>query len=144
MSSSVELDDKGSSKAIEQEVRSLEAERWRAMHSFDLPALEALFHDELIYTHASTLVEDKATFMARFMGDRRRMDNIQKFHRVEESFRVYGDTALITGNFTLEDGVLPAWAKRAKKNVHRRYLSVWTKTAQGWKFVAYQSADIPE
>lgn len=127
--------------AVEQEVRALEAERWRAMHSFDLPVLEALFHEELIYTHASTLVEDKVHFMARFSKDQRRMGSIKHFKRTEESFRLYGDTALITGSFTLGDGAQPGVPETT---AHRRFLSVWTKTPQGWKFVAYQSANIPQ
>ena len=56
----------------------------------------------------------------------------------EQKVRVFGDTALVTGRAEIgaEIGGQP-------KTLRLRFLDVWTKTPQGWKFVAWQSTPLP-
>ena len=47
---------------------------------------------------------------------------------------MYGDTALVIGTAEIEVDV-----DGRHKSLRLRYLDAWTRTPQGWKFVAWQS-----
>jgi hypothetical protein len=48
----------------DNEILALEDKRYAAMCSGDFGALEAMLHDELLYTHSSGLTDTKATWLA--------------------------------------------------------------------------------
>jgi hypothetical protein len=48
----------------DKEILALEDKRYAAMCGGDFAALEAIFHDELLYTHSSGLTDTKATWLA--------------------------------------------------------------------------------
>ena len=48
----------------DKEILALEDERYAAMCSGDFAALEAMLHDELLYTHSSGLTDTKVTWLA--------------------------------------------------------------------------------
>jgi hypothetical protein len=48
----------------ESEIKSLEVRRFQAMMAADLPALENLLSDDLVYTQASGWRQNKAEFLA--------------------------------------------------------------------------------
>jgi hypothetical protein len=89
----------GVSMSQEEEILALEEKRFAAMVSGDLGALDALLHQDLVYTHSSAVVDTKASYLE---------------------------------------------AIRTGKTLRLRYLDVWTKTPQGWKFIAWQSTAIPQ
>ncbi|HEX4595051.1 MAG TPA: nuclear transport factor 2 family protein [Bryobacteraceae bacterium] len=47
-----------------KEILALEDKRYAAMCGGDFAALEAMLHDELLYTHSSGLTDTKATWLA--------------------------------------------------------------------------------
>jgi Domain of unknown function (DUF4440) len=59
----------------DKEILALEDERYAAMCDGDFAALEAMLHDELLYTHSSGLTDTKATWLAslRSYSDRMRL-----------------------------------------------------------------------
>ena len=52
--------------------------------------------------------------------------------------RVFGDVALITGRAAIE-----AEIGGQPRSLKLLFLNAWTKTPQGWKFVAWQSTPLP-
>jgi putative tryptophan/tyrosine transport system substrate-binding protein len=48
----------------DKEILALEDKRYAAMCGGDFAALEAMLHDELLYTHSSGLTDTKATWLA--------------------------------------------------------------------------------
>jgi hypothetical protein len=48
----------------DEEILALEDKRYAAMCSGDFAALEAMLHDDLLYTHSSGLTDTKATWLA--------------------------------------------------------------------------------
>ena len=46
----------------DKEILALEDKRYAAMCDGDFAALEAMLHDELLYTHSSGLTDTKATW----------------------------------------------------------------------------------
>ena len=117
------------------EILALEDRRYAAMTSNDLAALEALFHDEMIYTHSSAVVDTKASYLEALRSGKTRYKSAKRF---EEKVRFAGDTALVTGRaeFEVELNGNP-------KTLRLRFLNAWTKTPAGWKFIAWQSCSLP-
>jgi ketosteroid isomerase-like protein len=121
--------------SIEQDILALEERRCAAMSKNDIAALEGMFHDDLIYTHSSAVVDTRASYLEALKSGHTRYHSVQ---RSEEKVRVCGDTALVTGR-----AIIDVTVKGEKKHLDTRFLDVWTKTPQGWKFVAWQSTKLP-
>ena len=119
----------------EKEILGLEDKRFAAMVGEDFRALEALVHDDLIYTHSSGVVDTKSSWLESM---RARKTRYHKVAPAERKVRLYGDTALVTGRADIE-----AEVGGQPKSLRLVYLIAWTKTPQGWKFVAWQSAPRP-
>ena len=118
----------------DKEILALEDERYAAMCSGDFAALEAMLHDELLYTHSSGLTDTKVTWLASLRSGKTKYKSAAFSDR---KVRLAGDTALVTGRAAIE----------AEINGQPRSLSVflnaWTKTPKGWKFIAWQSTPQP-
>ena len=121
--------------SIEQEILALEEKRCASMAANDVATLEKLFHDALIYTHSSAVVDTRASYLEALKSGHTRYHSVQ---RSDEKVRVCGDSALVTGR-----AIIDVTVKGEKKHLDTRFLDVWTKTPQGWKFVAWQSTKLP-
>jgi len=121
--------------STEKDILALEEKRCAAMTANDLAALEGMFHDALIYTHSSAVVDTRASYLEALRSGHTRYEKIE---RSDEKVRVCGDTALVTGR-----AIIHVTVKGEKKHLDTRFLDVWTKTPQGWKFIAWQSTKFP-
>lgn len=121
--------------SIEQDVLALEDKRCAALAANDIAALEGMVHDDLIYTHSTAQVDTRAIYLEALKSGATRYHSIK---RADEKVRVCGDTALVTGRAAIDVTV-----KGEHKLIDARYLLVWTKTAKGWKFIAWQSTKPP-
>ena len=121
--------------SIEQEILALEEKRCAAMAANDVATLEKLFHEALIYTHSSAVVDTRASYLEALKSGHTRYHSVQ---RSDEKVRVCGDSALVTGR-----AIIDVTVKGEKKHLDTRFLDVWTKTPQGWKFIAWQSTKLP-
>jgi ketosteroid isomerase-like protein len=119
----------------EQEVLGLEDKRWGAMTGKDWKTLDGLLHGDLLYTHSSGVTDTKAVWMEAMKSGR---TNYKTAKHSDRKVRVYGDNALVTGKARVEVDV-----NGQAKTLTLVYLNVWTKTPQGWKFVAWQSTPQP-
>ncbi|MFN2645092.1 MAG: nuclear transport factor 2 family protein [Burkholderiales bacterium] len=118
----------------EKDILALEDERFSAMIARDFPRLQLLVHDELMYTHSSGVVDGKASWLDSMKSGRVKY---KKANCSERKVRMFGDTALITGRAQLE-----AEIGGEAKTLRLLFLNAWTKTPQGWKFVAWQSTPL--
>lgn len=121
--------------STEMEILALEERRFAAMTAGDMAALAALVHDDLVYTHSSGVVDGKASWIDSIRSGRVRY---RKVARTEQRVRIFGDTALVTGRATLEADI-----NGEAKTLKMLFLNAWTRTPQGWKFVAWQSTPAP-
>ena len=119
----------------EKEILGLEEKRFAAMVARDFSGLEALVHDQLRYTHSSGVTDGKATWLESMKSGRVKY---KKATCSEQKVQIYGDTALITGRANIE-----AEIGGQAKTLKLLFLNAWTKTPQGWKFVAWQSTPLP-
>jgi ketosteroid isomerase-like protein len=120
---------------MESDILALEDTRYAAMTANDLVALEALLHDDLIYTHSSAAVDTKASWLESLRSGKTRY---RKATRTDQKVRFFGDVALVTGRATLEVEV-----NGQPRALNVRFLNAWTMTPQGWRFAAWQSTPIP-
>jgi ketosteroid isomerase-like protein len=119
----------------EKEILDLEDKRFGAMIKGDFKALDAMVHEQLLYTHSSGNTDTKPSWLDSMKSGR------TKYKRVncsDRKVRVFGDVALITGRAAIE-----AEIGGQPRSLKLLFLNAWTKTPQGWKFVAWQSTPLP-
>jgi ketosteroid isomerase-like protein len=117
------------------EIRALEDRRVQATISDDLATLEALLSDDLIYTHSSARLDDKASFLESIRSGAVRYRSIV---RDDIRMRAHGDAVFVNGEARLE--VLIAGKP---KSLHLRYSNVWVNTGSGWRFALWHATPIP-
>ena len=115
----------------ESEVSALEEQRFKAMVAADLPALDRLLADKLVYTHSGGNVDTKASLVESIRTRRQ----YQKIDRTNEEVRLHGDTAVVTGQARIE--------LSPPRTLNLRYTDVWVKGPAGWQMVAWQSTPLP-
>ena len=119
----------------DKEILALEDKRYAAMCDDDFAALEAMLHDELLYTHSSGLTDTKATWLASLRSGKTKYKSAACSDR---KVRLAGDTALVTGRAAIE-----AEIKGQPRSLRLVFLNAWTKTPKGWKFIAWHSTPQP-
>ena len=121
---------------IKREIRGLEDKRCQAMIAKDVVALDAMLADSLVYTHSSASTDNKTQYIEAV---RTRVFDYKKIERFDEVTQVYGDhTAVNSGRAEID-----VIARGTAKKLNVRFLNVWIKTSQGWRFAAWQSTPIP-
>ena len=119
----------------ENEILDLEDKRFNAMIKGDLKALDAMVHEQLLYTHSSGNSDTKPSWLEAMRSGRTKYKAVSCSDR---KVRVFGDVALITGRAAIE-----AEIGGQPRSLKLLFLNAWTKTPQGWKFVAWQSTPLP-
>jgi ketosteroid isomerase-like protein len=119
----------------EKEILALEDKRYAAMTGGDFGALEALLHDQLLYTHSSGLTDTKASWLEALKSGKTRYKSAALSDR---KVRMLGESALVTGK-----GQIEAEVNGQPRSLRLVFLNVWTKTPKGWKFIAWQSTPQP-
>jgi ketosteroid isomerase-like protein len=115
-------------------ILALETRRYAAMTSNDLPALAALLHDEMVYTHSSGVVDSKASYLEALRSGRTRYLSVEQ--RAQQ-VKLIGEVAILIGASHIEVDV-----ESARKSLDLRSLAVWTATPTGWQFIAWQSCRV--
>jgi len=119
----------------EKEILGLEDKRFAAMIARDLAALEKLTHDQLLYTHSSGLTDTKASWLESIKAGKAKYKSVDCSER---KVRFLGEVALVNGKAAIEVDV-----NGQPKSLRLVFLNAWTRTQQGWKFVAWQSCPLP-
>lgn len=117
------------------EILQADQARYRAMLQGNMPALADLLADDLSYTHSSVLNENKSQYLAsvgsgRFQYLGVATDDVQ--------VRVYGDAAVMHGKVKLD-----ALVDGERRELHNRFLSVWSRPGGYWQMSAWASTPLP-
>src|SRR5262249_5686661 len=115
----------------EKEILGLEDKRFGAMINGDFKALDAMVHEQLLYTHSSGNTDTKPSWLESIKSGRTKYKAVSCSDR---KVRVFGDVALITGRAAIE-----AEIGGQPRSLKLLFLNARTKTPQGWKFVAWHS-----
>ena len=119
----------------EKEILGLEDKRFAAMITRDFAALDKVVHDELLYTHSSGVTDTKASWIESMRSGRVKYKSVQCSER---QVRFFGEVALVRGRAAIEADI-----GGEAKSLRLLFLNAWTRTPQGWKFVAWQSCPFP-
>jgi ketosteroid isomerase-like protein len=124
------------SRADAGTIRTLEQQRYYAMRDGDVDVLDALYADELLYTHSNATRDTKASLLAKIRDRELRCADL--VHHPEDDVIVIGDTAIAAGQVTGTAYVNGVAIKQCN-----RALAVWTRQRGRWRLIAYQSTPIP-
>lgn len=86
-------------ESIIAQVYAVEDQRFRAMASNDVEALERLLPDDLHYVHANGAVEGKPEFIRKIASGERRY---RRFEAVEREARYEGEFTFVFGEVAVE------------------------------------------
>lgn len=101
----------------------------------DLPALESVLAEELVWIHGSSKKDGKASFLSGFAGGRLQCFRLDYS---EVQIRIDGASAFVTGNVDMEvavDGI-----RRAAK---QRFCALWMAQLDGIRLLHWQATGIP-
>lgn len=119
---------------VEQDINDLENARYRAMVSSDITTLDQVLADDLIYTHSSGRVDDKAQYLESIRSGALRYLSAE---RQQDSLRVYGDVVILQGR--MKAHIVSGGIERQLDNV---FTCVWARKTQGWRMVNWASTPI--
>lgn len=123
--------------SAEAEVARLDARRIDALLKCDLPALEAIFSDQLVYVHSAGRVDTKQGYLALLAAGSLKYDSLT-YDPPAKIVLVGRDTALVTGRATI-------MAKGKTGPATKRVLTtttVYARSAAGWQVISYQATPV--
>jgi hypothetical protein len=118
------------------EALKAEDARYAAQIGKDFDSMQRLFGDDLVYIHASGVVDDKASYIGR---QRSNAVNYRAMRRSNVTVRVYGCLAILTGN-----GSFDVTQKGEDRTVELLFHSVWVKRGSTVQFVSWHSSPPPK
>ena len=114
----------------EQAILKLEQQWVDAVVKADAAALEAIYIDDLIYTHSSGTVDTKASYIDSLKTGKAKYESIE---RDDIKVRFYGDTAIVPCHSVI---------KVNKNTINSRYIHVYVKQKGAWRMAAHQTTRI--
>lgn len=119
------------------DVIAAEAKRREALVAQDIPALNALFADDLVHVHTTGVVHDKA----KIIQHATQVLAFKDIARGPLNVRVHGDIAVMTGDMT---NVIQPVGKDVVLTVESFVTQVWRREADGWKHISFHAVKKPE
>ncbi len=123
--------------ALAQQPDILAAERtWvQAITTRDAAVLAKILDDQLIYAHATGIVDTKQEYIAKVTSGRQKYEGVD---HESTDVRLFGDTAVVHARMHMW-GVNPA----GKFDDRLMMMHVWVKKGGAWQLVAHQTARLP-
>ena len=117
--------------STDEEIRTAEGVRTRALEAADVAALETLLAGDFIYVHASGRTETKDVYLASLGSGVFRWSG---FTHEDTEVRPLNDTALLYG-------LLHARKEEAgdTRQLLFRFVSVWVRSDDGWRLSFMQN-----
>ncbi len=128
-----------SDSAAKECILAFEQRRCAAMIAGDIRTLEYLLSDDLIYVHASSRIDDKASFLAQIKSGALKFERIE---RDDVTVRICNCTsAIVTGRARVFVN-----SKGEAKEIYIRFTNVWVRAdarAGDWQLATWQATKIP-
>lgn len=116
-------------------VLAAEQRRCDAMLANDNAALDGLLDPRLHFSHATGAVDDKQAYLAKMAAGRIRYVGIAWSE--EQVTALAPDAAVLTGRMTTEVRV-----EGVDKRLDNRVITVWRRSGDDWRLVAFQSTPL--
>ena len=117
------------------EALKAEDARYAAQMSNDFAAMEKMFSPELVYTHTSSVVDNKQSYIESMRSGK---VVYKVMRRSDVQVRTFGCIAILTGNGNFDVNV-----NDKDVNVLLRFTSIWQKKDGAMQYVSWQSTRIP-
>ena len=119
-----------------QEIEQLERRRFDAQIAKDLPTLETIFADDLIYTHSNGHQDSKASYIESIRAGQSRYDKVD----IEDlTVRAYNDDRTAVVNALIQIDLGPG-ADGQPSFTRIKYVVVYIKEeAKGWQLVLWHA-----
>jgi len=121
---------------IEETVRKVQERRFQAMITADIPALNQILAEDMVYTHTTGQADTKKQFLDSLASGRVKYESIQVN---EATVRVYGSAAVVTGRASMK---VSSGSQRMSFQI--RFTDVYANRDDRWQMVAWQSTRLPE
>ncbi len=121
---------------IEQQILQLEQQRMHAMMDADAETLNRVLADDLTYVHTTAALDSKESFIGALSSGAL---NYESINSTDAQVRVYGDTAVVTGN-----GDVRVTSNGRRNRFSIRYTDVYAQRDGRWQMVAWQATRMPE
>ncbi len=122
-------------QAEKQAVEQAEKNWAKAVVAGDVPALEKIFADDLIYTHSSGVTENKADYIGKLRSGQTKYLSVDYDSM---TVNVYGDAAIVHSKARFK-----VTTPTGGIDSNLVMLHVWLKSGEGWKLVAHQTTKLP-
>ncbi|WP_342619448.1 nuclear transport factor 2 family protein [Rhodoferax sp. GW822-FHT02A01] len=118
------------------EIMALEHKRRSAMVDADTDTLSQLFADSMVWIHGTARADSKSGVIASIASGK---TVYQAIDCSEETVRIYGDTAIVTG-------IVHSKLKIAneERQLHNRFSIAWANINRQWQVVNWQSTTVPK
>lgn len=121
---------------VENQIKQLEQERFRAMIQVDTTSLDSILAEDLTYTHTNGWVQSKKDLMSSLESKEL---NYKSAITNDVVVRTYGICAVVTGT-----ALMKVESQEQEYNLRIRFIDVYVKKGGNWQMVAWQSTRIPE
>jgi ketosteroid isomerase-like protein len=120
----------------ENEVLKVERERDRALQERDIPVLDRIYSDQLVFVNTRGQLFTKAQRLADIGGGK---VEYFAYDQGGYSYQVYGDTVVMTGRTSS----VVKFQGRVNK-IPRQFTNIYVKMGGQWRLVAHQATPIAD
>jgi ketosteroid isomerase-like protein len=121
--------------AIDDEVRNADTQWAAAAKAGDTARLDKLLSNDLIYTHATGIIDDKAAYLEKLKSKRQKYDGIDHSNVRVKVFG--GDTAVLTARMRMHGTNQSGPFDDQVLMIH-----VWVKVNGAWQLAAHQTTKL--
>ena len=121
--------------AVEDEIKDADMQWAAAAKAGDAAKLDRLLSNDLIYTHATGIIDDKAAYIEKLKSKRQKYDGI-----IHSNVRVKvfgGDTAVLTARMRMHGTNQSGAFDDQLLLIH-----VWVKVNSSWQLAAHQTTKL--
>lgn len=126
----------GAMAGAERELADAQRARFDATIAGDIPALERLMAEDVMYFHSTGHMDTRSGFFERVVP---RLP-YRKFVSEDQQVRVFGDGGLVTADVAITQ----QGADGAERVTRFRATSVWAKRDGRWQEILWQAIRLPE
>lgn len=119
----------------EAEINAAEDLRYAAQISGDVPALECMFGEELVYAHSTGAFDGKSGFIESIRSGRVKYRSMERY---DTQVRVFGALGILTGRAKFDVSV-----NGIESVVRLSFHSIWEKRVTGFRFISWQATLTP-
>jgi hypothetical protein len=119
---------------MEHAIADMERRRYEAMRQADIAVLREVLDDLLIYVHSNSVMDDKASYLAKVQSGYLRYESISI---EEQSTLVLSDVALLRGRMRAV-GLLNG----SSLTLDNRFLAVVRNSGGQWRLLSYQPTPV--